>query len=120
VKAIKNGQEETGDAPHSGGPTSATDEHHMEQVKSVLECMHSTSCTATVTKIGISPATNKSLCKWIPHMLNDDRTATHVRLTNTHLQHQKNQDNAFLDRILMADMSWMHLCDPQLKQQNAE
>ena len=52
VKAIKNGREETGDAPHGGAPTSATDER---QVKSVLEHMHSISCTATVTEVGISP-----------------------------------------------------------------
>ena len=29
--AIKNGQEETGYAPHGGAPASATDEHHIEQ-----------------------------------------------------------------------------------------
>ena len=52
-------------------------------------------------------------------MLND-QTATHVLLVTTHLQHQRNQANALLDHILMVDMSWMHLFDPQLKQQNAE
>jgi len=52
VKAIKNGREETGDAPHSGSPT---DECHMEQVKSVLEHTHSISCMATITEVGISP-----------------------------------------------------------------
>jgi hypothetical protein len=56
VKAIKNGQEETSDAPHGGAPTSARDERHMEQVKSVLEHTHSISCMATVTRNGISPA----------------------------------------------------------------
>jgi hypothetical protein len=56
MKAIKNGWEETGDAPHGGVPTSARDERHMEQVKSVLEHMHSISCTANFTKNGISPA----------------------------------------------------------------
>jgi len=53
-------------------------------------------------------------------MLRDDQTATRILLANTHLQHQRNQANAFLDRILMVDMSWMLLFDPQLKQQNAE
>jgi len=56
VKAIKNGREETGNAPHGGVPTSATDERHMEQVKSVLEHTHNISCTATVTEIAISSA----------------------------------------------------------------
>ena len=56
VKAIKNGRRQTGDAPHGEAPTSATDECHMEQVKSVLECRHSISCMATVTKVWIFPA----------------------------------------------------------------
>jgi hypothetical protein len=37
-------------------PTSATDECHMEQVKSVLECMCSILCTAVATEVRISPA----------------------------------------------------------------
>jgi hypothetical protein len=37
MNAIKNGQEERGDAPHSGTPTSAMDEHHTEQVNLSLE-----------------------------------------------------------------------------------
>jgi hypothetical protein len=52
----KNGQEEKGDASHGGAPTLATDEHHVEQVKSVLERTHSISCMATAINIGISPA----------------------------------------------------------------
>jgi len=32
VNAIRNGQEETGDAPHGGAPALAMDERHMEQV----------------------------------------------------------------------------------------
>jgi hypothetical protein len=53
-------------------------------------------------------------------MLNDNRRAMHVLLATTHLQHWINEGNAFLDRILMVDESWMHSFDPQLKQQNAE
>jgi len=56
VKGIKNGWEETDNTPCSGDPTSATDECHMEQVKSVLECMRSISCMAIATEVGISPA----------------------------------------------------------------
>jgi len=37
VNAITNGQEKTGDAPHSGAPTSAMDEHNMEQVNLSLK-----------------------------------------------------------------------------------
>jgi len=56
MKATKNGQEGTSDAPHCGAPTSARDERHMEQGKSVLEHTQSISCAETVTEIGISPA----------------------------------------------------------------
>ena len=54
--AIKNGREETGDASHSGALTLVTNEHHTEQVKSVLEHMCIISCVAFGTEVGISLA----------------------------------------------------------------
>jgi len=56
VNTIKNGPKEIDDAPHSGPPTSAMDEHHMEQVKSVLEHTCSILCMAIATEVKISPA----------------------------------------------------------------
>jgi hypothetical protein len=43
-----------------------------------------------------------------------------VLLATTHLQRYRNEGNAFLDRILTVDESWIHSFDPQLKRQNAE
>jgi hypothetical protein len=79
VNAIRNGQEETDNTPHSGAPILAKDERHMEQVKSVLE--HT--CTAIATEVVISPASvcsiltsslgkQKFCTKWIPQVLNND------------------------------------------------
>jgi hypothetical protein len=63
----------------------------------------------------------RTVCaKWIPHVLNDDQRAMCVPLANTHLQRWRNEGNAFLDRILTDDESWVHSFDPQLKQQNAK
>jgi len=56
VNTIKNGREETDDAPHSGTPTSVTDEFHVEQVKPVLECTCSTSYTGIAKEDVTSPA----------------------------------------------------------------
>jgi hypothetical protein len=54
VNGIKNGwEEETDNTLCSGAPTSATDDRHMEQVKS--ECMRSISCKAIATVVRISP-----------------------------------------------------------------
>jgi hypothetical protein len=103
----------------------------VNQVKFVLEGTRSISCTAIATEVGILPASvyriltnslgKRKLCaKWIPHVLNDHQRAMRVLLANTHLQRWKNEGNAFLDRILTVDESWMHSFDPQLKQQNAE
>jgi hypothetical protein len=41
-------------------------------------------------------------------VINDDQRAMRVLLANTHLQRWRNEGNAFLDRILMVDASWMH------------
>jgi len=47
---------ETDYAPRGGAPTLATDERHMEKVKSVLERTRSISCTAVAKVVEIYPA----------------------------------------------------------------
>jgi hypothetical protein len=95
---IKNGWAETDNAHHCAAPTPAMDEHHVEQVKSVLEYKSDISCMATATEVRISPASvycnltnilgkQKVCAKWIPHVLKDDQRAMHVLLATTHLQH---------------------------------
>jgi hypothetical protein len=80
----------------------------------------------TLSEVGILPASvyciltnslgkRKVCAKWIPHVLNDNQNAMRVLLATTHLQRWRNEGNAFLDRILMVDESWMHSFDPQLK-----
>jgi len=56
VSVIKTDREETGDASRSGALTLVTDEHHMEQVKYLLEHMCIISCVVFATEVGISPA----------------------------------------------------------------
>jgi transposase len=51
VNAIKNGQEETDNAPLIGAPSSATDERNMEKVKSVLEHTRSITCMTFATEV---------------------------------------------------------------------
>jgi len=54
MNAVKEGREETDDAPRRVAPTSAKDEGRKEQVKSVLERRGSISCKAIATEVGIS------------------------------------------------------------------
>jgi hypothetical protein len=107
VNATKNGREKRNDASRIGASTSAMDECHVEQVKSILERTYSISCRAIVTEVRISPASvylilinslrkQKVCAKWIPHVLNDDQIVMHVLLATTHLQHRRNEDNAFV------------------------
>jgi hypothetical protein len=88
INSIKNGWEQTDDAPLSGA---STDERHVKQVKSVLERTRSSSCTAIATEVGISPASvyhiltnglgkRKVCAQWILLVLNDDQRAMRVLL----------------------------------------
>jgi hypothetical protein len=89
MNAVKNSWEGTDNAPRSGVPTWATDECHVEHMKSVRECMHSISCTAVATEVGISPASvdpplinslgKRKVCgQCILHVLNADQIAMRV------------------------------------------
>jgi hypothetical protein len=122
MDAVKNSWEGTDNAPRSGVPTSATNECHVEQVKNVLERVLSISCTAVAIEVGISPASvypfpinNMGKRKVCGYVLNADQRATYVHLSTIHLQHWRNEGNAFLDYILTVDESWMHSFDPHQK-----
>jgi hypothetical protein len=102
----------------------------MEQVKSVLESTHSTSCMAIAMEVRISAANVyrvlissleklKVCAKWIPHILNDDQSAMLVLLAITHLQRWRYEGNAFVNCILILWVMDASL-DPQPKRLNAE
>jgi hypothetical protein len=98
----------------------------VEQVKFVLEHMHSISCTAVAAEVGISPASvypflinslgKQKVCgQCIPHVLNPDQRVMRVHISTTHWQHWRNESNAYLDCILMVDEACMPLFDRHLK-----
>jgi len=131
VSSIRNGREEINDTPRSGALTLVMDECHMEQMKSVLECTRSTSCTVVATDVSISPASvycnfptsfgkQKVCVEWILNTFTDDQQATFVVFAATHLQLWRNDGNTFLNHILTVAESWLHSFDCQLKQWNAE
>ena len=102
------------------------DECHVEEVKYVLECMHNISCMAVAAEVGISPASvypflinslgKQKICgQCIPYVLIPDQKAMCVHLSTTHLEHWRNESNAFLDCILVVDEVCVHLFDPHPK-----
>jgi len=62
------------------------------------------------------PGEIRVCAKWIRHVFNSDQIAKCVLLATTHLQHWRNEGISSLSHI-MADESWMHSFDPQLKWQ---
>jgi len=61
VNVIKNGWEQTDNAPNSEALTKAMDKHYMKEGKSVLERTCSISSTAKVTEVRISPVSVYSI-----------------------------------------------------------
>jgi hypothetical protein len=55
VNAVKNGREETDDAPRIAAPPSAMDDRHVEQLESALESTRGISRTIAA-EVRISPA----------------------------------------------------------------
>jgi len=103
MNAIKKGREEIDDAPRKGAPTSAKDERHMEQVKSVLERMRSISCKAIATVVRISWAsvqrilTNSQEKETFVQSGFEDQRAIHFLLATTHPQRWRNEGSEFPD-----------------------
>ena len=124
MNAVKNSWEGTDNASRSGVPTSATDECHVEQVKSVLERMHSISCTAIATEVGISPASV------YPFLINSLGKEKFVDMCSTLIKEPcmfilsphicSIGEMKAMHSSIAFWRSWMHPFDPHLKRQDAE
>jgi len=103
VNAIKSDREERDDAPCSGAQTSATDECHVEQVKSFLVRMRSICWRSLNVCSKYLPYPHQQLgetevcAEWIPHVL------IRVLLVTICPQCWRNENNGVFDRILMVD-----------------
>jgi hypothetical protein len=59
----------------------------------------------------------KLSAKWMPKCLNADQKCDHAVATKAILEHFRWNKVGFLARLVTMDKTWIHLCDPETKEQ---
>lgn len=57
--------------------------------------------------------------RWVPRILKDHEKERRVNDSNSFLRRYRIEGNAFLDRIITTDETWLWLFDPETKQQSS-
>lgn len=62
----------------------------------------------------------KVSCRWIPRLLTADNKGQRVRASKKFLAQYRRLGTEFLDKIITTDETWMHLYDPETKEQSRQ
>ena len=57
--------------------------------------------------------------RWVPRLLTDENKERRVSTSRAFLRKWKTGGDAFLDRIITSDETWLHYYDPETKQQSS-
>lgn len=128
---FREGEAEVSDAPRSGRPRTATTDDNVALVQGLLAEDRRLTVQEISLEVGISEGNfwdilnnklqkRKKCAGWVPHFLTDEQKACRITLARAHLRRFKREEDAFLDRIVTGDETWMRSYEPQLKRQSAE
>jgi len=128
---FRDGNSSVEDAPRSGRPVSATDESVVEQVRNLVAEDRRVTVAEVSTEVGISSGSaweilhnklekRKKCARWVPHVLTTEQKASRVSISSAHLRRFRREGNAFLNRIITGDETWIRSYEPLLKRQSAE
>ena len=58
--------------------------------------------------------------RWVPRLLSDSEKLSRVHESNNFLRRWRREGDAFLDRIITVDETWLYHYDPETKQQSSQ
>lgn len=128
---FREGEAEVSDAPRSGRPRTATTDDNVALVQELLAEDRRLTVQEISLEVGISEGSvwdilhnklqkRKKCARWVPHLLTDEHKACRITLARAHLRRFRREGDAFLDRIVTGDETWMRSYEPLLKRQSAE
>ena len=119
------------DRKRSGRPLSASDTAHREKVDCMIRANRRVKQKEIADEVGISKeqvhhiATTvlgyqKVSARWVPRQLTVEMKAQRKDMCTQLLEHYNAEGEAFLQRIVTGDESWVHHYDPECKAQSME
>ena len=128
---FRDGNSSVEDAPRSGRPATATDESVVGQVRDLVAEDRRLTVEEISAEVGISTGSawdilhnklnkRKKCARWVPHVLTEEQKACRVSISSAHLARFKREGDAFLNRVVAGDETWIRSYEPLLKRQSAE
>lgn len=119
------------DQPRSGRPATVTDSSHQTQVDELIRANRRIKLRDIVAEVDMSLERvqhlvhdvlgyRKVCARWVPRMLTPDMKQNRKQISQELLTRYAQEGDAFLNRIVTGDESWVHHFDPENKRQSME
>ena len=131
ITRFRSGRDVVEDDPRSGRPSTSVSEKNIDAVRNLIEEDRriTTELVADTLNISVGSAytilvenlgLSKLSARWVPKLLRPDQLQTRAGLSTATLNKWDEDPEAFLDRIVTGDETWLYQYDPEDKIQSKQ
>ena len=131
VERFKKGRTSVEDLDRSGRPASTVTLTNIKKVNALIESNRRIKISEIATELAVSYGSvfsiihdnlkmNKVCARWVPKMLNEYQKQQRVEICTKLLKRYEEEGDAFLERIVTGDETWVHHYEPESKQQSKQ
>lgn len=130
-KSFAGGRSEVQNLPHPRRPKTSIISNNIQAVRGLIEGNRRLTVDEICKSIGISHGSVQSIihndlkfrkisARWVPRLLNADQKAARTEISQRLLNRYEAEGDAFLNRILTCDETWVHHYTPESKRSSME
>jgi len=131
ISRFRSGRNEIEDEPRSGRPSTSVCEENIDAVRDMIEKDRRITTESVADTLNISVGSahtilveslglSKLSARWVPRLLRPDQQQTRVDLSMEILNKWDEDSEAFLQRIVTGDETWLYQYDPEDKIQSKQ
>ena len=131
VERFKNGRDNVSDEKRSGRPVIVATETVKQQIEQRIRDNRRVTIDEIAVEFHMSHGAaykivhddsgyRKVCSRWIPRQLSDEQKHTRQTICQQHLDRHAREVDAFLNRIVTGDESWVHHYEPKSKRQSMQ
>ena len=117
-----DGRETTEDDKHTGRQVSVTNDRKVAEMQDYILEDRRVTVENVAVQFGISHVTAQDIISnklWVPRLLLPNQMGVRVKRCLEYYQLYNDEDDAFLNRVITCDATWIHFFEPKSKQQSS-